>query len=603
MYLAHTRMNNLPDVPEVFAQWVTDPAVQPFAWLLMKRLQEGHVCVDPTELPTALPTNLEEQFPKLPALPESSEYIGQAGDLKPFILHEGRLYLQRYFQYETQILAAVQRLLAHSAAEQAARKDALLKQVAFIQTLSSPAPPTATPAEQYDWQLVAALMAAVHSLMFITGGPGTGKTTTVAKLLAILYQQEPNLRVALAAPTGKAAMRMAESLKHTQLPLTDETRAKFQQLNPSTIHRLLGSKRNSLYFKHDAAHPLPVDVLIVDEASMIDMPLFAKLLDAVPPNGRVILLGDRHQLASVEAGSLLGDFCESLPITNALAAEDIPWLNQFIPYPDSQIPTAYAGVSAHPLVGHIVELQLSRRFQSGGGIGKLSTAVIRNQQEVIDSFLTTTVDNSVQLDTQYDSATLDRWVAGYASIIAEPDIGTALRLLQKFRVLVAVREGPQGLHAINQRIEQRLVSRGLIRRTIGFYEHQPIMITRNNSDLELYNGDTGLLRCDAEGRLRAWFEDSSGQIRSIIPGYLQAVETVYAMTIHKSQGSEYDEVLVILPDQENAPLLTRELLYTAITRARQHVTIQARLPILLQTMAAQVKRSSGLPQRLSNLIP
>lgn len=591
-----------PDVNLAFTHWIDDPALKPFVWLLMKRLQEGHVCVDPNAIATEDISLLFDTTPDPSVLTHSSRYVGAPHELKPFIYADGKLYLQRYYQYETQILAAVTRLLESSKKLRAEREEALTKHIDFIRSLSAPVPPEAnTEAEKYDWQLVAALLGSLHSIQFITGGPGTGKTTTVAKLLAILYESQPNLRVALAAPTGKAAMRMAESLKTTRLQLTPTTRERFQELQPATIHRLLGAQRNSLYFKHHAAHPLPIDVLIVDEASMIDMPLFAKLLDAVPSEARVIFLGDRHQLASVEAGSLLGDFCESIPYTNGIPADRIEWLNTFIVDAGSQLPAALARTESHPLLGHIVELQLSRRFQSGGGIGQLSRTVITGRTEELDSFLPPNQDTVVQVDTSFQAETLERWVDGYAEVIAETDIREALRKMNRFRVLVAVREGPQGLYALNQRIEQRLMARGLIRRSSGFYAHQPIMITRNNPELELYNGDTGLLRLGADGKLRAYFEDSNGEIRSVIPGYLQAVETVYAMTIHKSQGSEYDEVLVVLPDQEELPLLTRELLYTAITRAKKQVTIQAAEPVLRYTISQQVNRASGLPHRIQQL--
>lgn len=591
-----------PDVNLAFTHWIEDPALKPFVWLLMKRLQEGHVCVDPRVITIENTSELFENTPDPAVLELPSRYVGSANELKPFIYAGGKLYLQRYYQYETQILSAVTRLLEASKQHRAEREAALLHHIDFIRSLSAPVPPEATTeTEKYDWQLVAALLGSLHSIQFITGGPGTGKTTTVAKLLAILFEIQPNLRVSLAAPTGKAAMRMAESLKNTRLELTPATREIFQSLQPSTIHRLLGSQRNSLYFKHDASHPLPVDVLIVDEASMIDMPLFAKLLNAIPSEARVIFLGDRHQLASVEAGSLLGDFCESIPYSNGIPPERIPWLNQFIVDAGSQLPDTIAQSDTHPLLGHIVELQLSRRFQSGGGIGQLSRTVITGRTEQLDTFLPPNRDTVVQIDTSYQTETIERWVDGYAAVIAEPDIREALRKMNQFRVLVAVREGPQGLYALNQRIEQRLMARGLIRRSSGFYAHQPIMITRNSPELDLYNGDTGLLRVDTDGKLRAYFEDSNGSIRSVIPGYLQAVETVYAMTIHKSQGSEYDEVLVVLPDQENLPLLTRELLYTAITRAKKHVTIQASESVLRYSIQQQVNRSSGLPQRIQQI--
>jgi exodeoxyribonuclease V alpha subunit len=254
--------------------------------------------------------------------------------------------------------------------------------------------------------------------------------------------------------------------------------------------------------------------------------------------------------------------------------------------------------SAHPLTGHIIELQRSHRFNSKSGIGKLSKAIITNEETTLKEIIHNNTDPSIRIDQEYKQDVFHDFVKGYEDYILEKDVAAALRKLASLRVLVAVKEGEQGLYRTNAKIEEFLRSKGLIRKDHVFYEHRPIIVTRNNRDLNLYNGDIGIIRKDDNGNLKAWFEDSDGTIRSVIPAYLTEAETVFAMTIHKSQGSEYNDVLVILPDNADNPLLTRELLYTAVTRAKNNVTIQSRESMILSTASAEVQRGSGIEERL-----
>jgi exodeoxyribonuclease V alpha subunit len=417
-------------------------------------------------------------------------------------------------------------------------------------------------------------------------------------VLSILYTHNPATRVALAAPTGKAAVRMAESLKQTALSLDPSIKNIFEKLIPSTLHRLLTYIPDSVHFKHNKDNPLPYDVIIVDEASMIDVPLFSKLLNAIRSGARIILLGDRNQLASVEAGSLLSDLCKCMEHVNGLSADHIQLINHFIQDKERRVSDTYQTTSKHPLIGHIIELQRSHRFTSNSGIGKLSKAIITNDSNTLKDIIYQNTDTAITIDQEYNKNIFDTFVEGYEEYILEKDIAKALQKLGSLRVLVAVKDGEQGLYRVNTKIEDALRNRGLIRKDHIFYEHRPIIVTKNNKDLNLYNGDIGIIRKDDNGNLKAWFEDSDGKLRSIIPAYLTEAETVFAMTIHKSQGSEYNHILVILPDNSENRLLTRELLYTAVTRAKTNVIIQAREKMILSTAAAEVQRGSGIEERL-----
>ena len=452
--------------------------------------------------------------------------------------------------------------------------------------------------EKVDWQLVAVLKALLNNFSIITGGPGTGKTTTLAKLLIVLYALEPDAKVALAAPTGKASMRMLESLKGSTLDFIPETREKINKLKPSTLHGLLGYKMESVNFKFNAEHPLPYDWVVVDEASMIDVPMFAKLLESLGSNCRIILLGDKDQLASVEAGSLLGDLCNTLPSLNQLSKETADWINVFITDAARKIHPDFIGDAKQLLSGHIIELKFSHRFNSQGAIGKLSRAVIDGNFEEVNTLIANAVGTNVVVDPTYSPDLLENFVAGYAEFIQEADIKIALKKLNNLRVLVAVREGPRGVYAINKQIELLLRKKGLLKPDGEFYENRPVMVTRNMYDLGLLNGDTGIMRKDASGNLKVWFEDGEGDIKYVLPAYLNKSETAFAMTIHKSQGSEFENVMVVLPEGTSNALLTRELLYTGITRAKKNITIQGMEDTIEHAVKACVKRISGITGRI-----
>jgi exodeoxyribonuclease V alpha subunit len=342
------------------------------------------------------------------------------------------------------------------------------------------------------------------------------------------------------------------------------------------------------------------DVVIIDESSMIDAALFAKLLNAIGSHTKLILLGDKDQLASIEAGSLFGDLCLAENAINQFSEDKLNFINKVITNPLNQIPKP-AKQSKHLLAEHIIELKFSHRFNSEKGIGKLSKAIINNEVAVIEDFIKLQNDEQVSIHTDYSATAFENFIAGYQDYIQEKDIKTAFQKLNNLRVLCATREGEQGLYSTNKKIEDYLKGKSLISIIEEFYEHRPIMVTSNNYNLGLFNGDIGIIRKDENGILRAHFESPDGEIIKILPGLLSKVETVFAMTIHKSQGSEFNQVLISLPNVEEIKILTRELLYTGITRAKSKVVILGSEQIILQTAKEQVQRASGIQNRFSSL--
>jgi exodeoxyribonuclease V alpha subunit len=601
-------MKTINDIHQRFAAFFKNDALAPYAYMVSKKLTEGHICIalplDSESLPEFFTEGIERSGDDVAAgnnqfvcTYENDQYLPSK---QPFVICNDRLYLQRYFAYETLILQRINSFLITEAEAFYSRKQQLQAHADFIKALFAPGGQSKENLPQSDWQLAAAMTGMLNNFTIITGGPGTGKTTTVAKILAILYKLNPDLKVVLAAPTGKASARIAESIKNAKLPVDEEISNRFKTLEPFTIHRLLKQIKDTPHFKHNHTNPINADVVIVDESSMIDVSLFAKLMDAIGPNTRLILLGDKDQLASVEAGSIFGDLCNAQSKLNLFSQEKLDLINQFISEPWQKIQQDnLCNAASHPLSQHVIELRHSHRFSDEEGIGRISKAVINNNVPVIESFFSPHADDKVLIDFAYDEKLLNEFVAGYASYINEPDISLALKKMNDLKVLCAVREGSQGLHALNKRVEDQLTRLGYIKRTGEFYENRPIMVTANNYELGLFNGDVGIMRKNEQGIMMAWFEDSNGERRQILPGYIAAMETVFAMTIHKSQGSEFKHVLITLPQRENINILTRELLYTGITRAKEKVIIQASAEGILKAAEANLERVSGVSQRFT----
>lgn len=581
------------DVHRHFAAYFKAGILEPYLFHLSKSMSDGHICISIYNMPEEALREIYPGFkPDIYAL-KSHPLVSDGTTYKPFVLDHGKLYLQRYYHYEKQIIEKISALIHFESEHIEERKNTLIQHKPLIDHLFPNEIPNLT-----NWPKVAALSAMLHQFTIITGGPGTGKTTTVAKILSLLFALQPDLRVALAAPTGKAANRMAESLKNAIF--TDvAVRDIIAQLTPSTIHRLLGSKRDSIYFKHNKENPLPFDLVIIDESSMIDIALFSKLLDAIHPATKIIFLGDKDQLASVEAGSLFGDLCMAQGNINNFSADRIQFFNHFSE--NHIIPTDNQEAHTHLLFEHVIELQYSHRFSSDGGIGKLSKAIIQSHTDDISSLFAGT-DEQVKIDATYSEAIFKKFVQGYQAYIQEPDLQQAFKKLNTLRILCAVREGDEGVIHVNEQVEKQLQSMGLIKKDAEFYENRPIIITKNNYELGLYNGDIGIVRRDTDGKTRVWFEQSEGQLIKVLPASINSAETVFAMTIHKSQGSEFNEVLVILPKQEAMTLLTRELLYTGVTRAKNQVIIQGTHMGILHCASQRVQRGSGIIDRLSSNI-
>jgi exodeoxyribonuclease V alpha subunit len=587
-------MKTIEDIHQQFAECFNDYVVKPYAYFLSKNLLEGNICINIEEPLVRMAESPYKNIPTVDSL-QKSKLVGTTADaVAPFILQNNKLYLHRYYHYETIIVNRIKELVETGNDLVAQRMEMLSKQAAIIQTLNSTVANNIHPDLQIDWQLAAALQVLTQNFSIITGGPGTGKTTTLAKVLRVLYAIEPNASIALAAPTGKASMRMYESLNNTRLALPADIKTKFEQLKPSTIHSLLGYIYNSVNFKYNSTNQLPFDWIIVDEASMIDVPMFAKLLQAMNSKCRLILLGDKDQLASVEAGSLLGDLCLSVDKINQFSKEKATWINAFILREESKIAPHFIHTDHHLLAGKITELKYSHRFNSDGGIGKLSKAILNNEVQVLEEYINAPVNTNVVIDTQYHPSTLQLFAEGYIDFIQEPDIKTAIQKLNNLRILVAVREGEKGLYAINKKIETILREKKLINADSEFYHNRPIMVTKNMYEFGLFNGDVGIIRNG-----RAYFEVANqDQPKAFLPAYITSAETVFAMTIHKSQGSEFKKVFIVLPEGTDNPLLTKELLYTGVTRAKDEVTIQAAGPTILHAANATVKRTSGIRERL-----
>lgn len=569
-----------------FAQFFKHKDLVPYLYLLSLKMSDGHICIPTDQLPELEDQNLFAQVAIKPfGAIEAPELIGNEHDLdKPFIHHQNRLYTQRYFKYETQVLQYIQQTIQLNAT-------AIPNQISIskINTLFSQEP------NETNWQAIAAINALLQSFAIITGGPGTGKTTTIAKLLHLLYFQNPDIRVAIAAPTGKASARMSESLQKAANSFDEPTQVFFKTLVPNTIHRLLGYIPKSIYYKHNNEQPLPYDVVIIDESSMVDIALFAKLLDAIAPTTKLILLGDKDQLASVEAGSTLGDICQAVNL-NAFTPSHFQLLSNITP-----IHSDDEKITNQALSNHIVALQKSHRFSSTSGIGQFAKAIIHNDVYTLQQFLANH-DAAIHIDSTTEQSYIEQFAQGYKAYIQEADIFTALQRFNDVKILCAVKDGPAGLHHANTIVEKYLAQQQLIQPNYTFYEHMPIMITQNDYNLGLYNGDIGIVRKDEKGILKVWFIDNEAErtVKAVLPGFINMYETVYAMTIHKSQGSEFDEVLILLPHTESK-ILTKELIYTGVTRAKQKVYIQTDRDTFLQACDTPVSRGSGLIERLKAL--
>lgn len=563
----------LHEVDAAFAQFITrfegsEPgghAAGQAAAYLSRAVRGGHICLDLAE-----PLEGCGEWPSVSQWRETlacsrAVAIVRTGEelpVAPLVLDAAnRLYLRRFYLYEQGLATA---LLARTGEN----------------------PPASLPAEGQDAAVATAL---AQRLTIISGGPGTGKTTTVVRILTGLVAQAGGKlpRIALTAPTGKAAARLEEAVRNglQALPASENSEALQALLahlpRAATLDRLLGTRPGTAALRHHADNPLPVDVAIVDEASMVALPAMARFLAALPPEARVILLGDRDQLASVAPGSLLADLAEA------------------------------AARPGNPLAPSMVTLTQNFRFGNDSGIYQFCQAIRQGKTAdalaLLDSGAADLSSRPLPAPGQLFETLAPSVVEGYGPYLRERDPQRALAAFSRFRLLAAVRQGPYGINELNRLVEAILREKGLVRGQRRYYAGMPILIQRNDYTLRLFNGDIGIVLPDpddASPRLWAWFpndpvaqQEGGPAVRRISPSRLPDHETAYAMTVHKSQGSEFDRVLLILPDHESA-VVNRELIYTGVTRAKKHVDLWFEPRAFAHGVARRAERVSGLQDAL-----
>jgi exodeoxyribonuclease V alpha subunit len=576
--------------------WDVDELVALAAALAVRAPRVGHVLVDLATVRETATADAEDEADlsglPWPALELWTEHVasspavsvGDGGpDDRPLRLVGTGLYLDRYWRDEVSVASD---LIARSSAEPFSPEEALLRD-GLARLLHD---------DLGGLQRAAAEIAVRRHFSVIAGGPGTGKTTTVARLLALLEEQAaisggPPLLVALAAPTGKAAARMAEAVhaEGRKLDVDEVVRARLLTLGASTVHRLLGRHPASANrFRHNRDNRLPHDVVIVDETSMMSLPLMARLLEAVQEDARLVLLGDQEQLASVEAGAVLGDIVG--PAAASLSAA--------------------SGTS--PVGECITVLRTNHRFR--GPLAELASAVRAGDEDAVLAALSEgpagpegpeapSITRWLAVDVaSADDAALEpvhSAVRALGRLLADAgrhgDGNGALDALGQLRLLCAHRAGPAGASTWNARVE-RWVADGPVSSEGGWYVGRPVIVTQNDYSLGLFNGDTGVVIARPDGGLTVAFRRGA-EIVTVSPSRLAAVDTAFAMTAHRAQGSEFDEVVVLLPPASSR-ILTRELLYTAVTRARRSVVLVGTEESVRAAVSRPIARASGLTARL-----
>jgi exodeoxyribonuclease V alpha subunit len=497
---------------------------------------------------TCLKLNSQQQ--KL--LSNSIFFTSKENNLAPLPLHIdefGHLYLRRYWDYEQRLIAKL-RIMQQNISS-FSNSDELLD--AFF-------------SEKND-QREAAKRAVSQNFTIITGGPGTGKTTTVVKILALLQQhhfRNKPLQIALAAPTGKAAMRLQESIINSKNTLKCELSIKDSLPETvTTIHRLLGAKPPSPYFRYEEKNLLPYDLIVIDEASMIDLAMMSKLVAAIKPSARLILLGDKEQLASVESGTVLADLTQALP-------------------------------------NNTIELKKTYRFQ--GEIKAFAQAI--NEKNALQAWAMTQQkkDDAVikHLSSDYLVYLVEKHNDYFSAIKNGKSFSDIYTAFNSFQILCAHREGKNSVSDLNYRLEKALQTQKVINLSNTWYVGRPVMITQNNPTLQLYNGDIGLCLLDNRNEVKVFFPRPDGNSQGYSPARLPHCETVFAMTIHKSQGSEFEEICVCLPEYQQT-ILTKELLYTAITRAKKRIRLVTSEAVFTTAVQTSITRVTGLVEQFKTI--
>lgn len=593
-------------------------ALQTALCLAGRVVHDSHVCLDLSELqPELLNTaggisgysgfditnheiiglfsELREKDKRKKLFTEWRSIAGDGDGETPFVLENSLLYLRRYFNYERVIALSLLKMAKESAGQLDSALDEKINTIV----------------DNHE-QRTAIKTAMVRRLCVISGGPGTGKTYTAARILLLLSQmpgyERQRLRIKVAAPTGKAAARLEESLRNAGLMSDENTASQPVDIEPAcTIDRLLGYRHGSPYFIHNADNPLPADVILIDEASMLDLPRMAKLLEAMRDDVRLILLGDMYQLASVQPGSVLGEICRSAALRMC-----------------------------------VKELTISRRFEPGSPVAELAAAVkVADTEEKASAawrlLARTGIDQNKNNDNSIrrhitpvaligrggfvNNDFAEAVLAGFSSFLDAREPAAVFDTLAEFRVLCAMRQGPFGVLELNRVIEMILAHRAISKdlteklspdRKLDlkkeFYDHRVLMVQKNDYSLKLFNGDIGVVLPDAaaDGDMKVFFEqtaessDGKRSFRAVSCRLLPEHETAFAMTVHKAQGSEFSKALLMLPGRIN-PVLTRELVYTGITRVRERVELWVNENVFKEAIINKVRRFSGLGFRLEQL--
>jgi exodeoxyribonuclease V alpha subunit len=597
-------------VDHTLAQWVLSRTGSPVLARAVRAASaaegHGHSCawlVDPL-------TGAGYDAQALSAL-RDQPWVGNGQRFTPFVLDaQQRFYLWRNWQHEAKLAAAI--------LERCGGRTLPIPAATLIGDLAVLF--AGDPSGPDDGQRAAVAALPGARFFVLTGGPGTGKTTTVVRMLLMLLRHAEAAglparpSIALAAPTGKAAQRLAQSIAKgkTELQQTwsSTEHHRFADLldaiahaDARTLHRLLGYRPMDNTFAHDRQHPIAADIVVVDEASMVDLAMMRQLLEALRPEAVLILVGDPNQLSSVDAGSVLADIVASTPshrFPAALGERLAPVLNV----------APETAATDTPLSGHVITLTHTWRAGSGlqRGIESLRSAP---DPQWLKNLLSTRSDGDLHLFACENSdalrARVDAWIDRHTDTLekllaAEATPERALRDLQHMQILCALRDGAFGAEGLNALMTRRLGARFGIDTNAAWYHGRPIIITRNDYARGLFNGDVGIALDGVDG-LRVWFDvtnrDGSSTQRSVSPRALPAHESAWAITIHRSQGSEYQSVAVVLPPDETNRVLTRELVYTAVSRARRHAEIWSTDASLLASLARPVHRLGGLPEKLT----
>ena len=522
-----------------------------------------------------------------------TKVVGTKEQKKPLIFDQGFIYLNRYWSYQQRLSAEITDRLSFDFAG----VDPLWINQRLAHYFE------ADKENNINWQQIAAALALSTRFLIISGGPGTGKTTTITRILALLIEQHQHsssttpLRFALAAPTGKAAMRMSESIRDA---IQDEKEVfppemieKLPQAS-STLHRLLGYIPNSASFRSNKNNPLSSDIVIIDEASMIDLAMMTKLFEAIPARSRLILLGDKDQLSSVETGSVFTDLCTFA--NNQYTPQVINYLHTIT---EACVTTSQHATS---IENHIVCLQKSWRFDQNSGIGQLATAInkgnTKTSLEILKNAQFPDAEGILSAELTKNKL-LSAWEPYLNAIRSNASVNELFNRFNHFRILTALRRGMKGCVYLNSQLEKYLTQYGKLNCYKRWYHGRPIMITENSYRTGLFNGDIGItLQDEKTGQTKVWFQTKDGE-KSFSPVRLPQHETTWVMTIHKSQGSEFNNVLMIFPT-EDSPVLTRELIYTGITRAKQHITIVADPMVLKYGIEKPTAQATQIQMKLAN---